>query len=144
MAKSDPPRVFDGPWLDLDSARDLNVTDLVARSAQRWPDATALVYGEQRFTYKELYVAIVRVAAQLDRAGVQRGHFVVTLARNSANLVILYFALAHIGAVNVPLNTMLTASEVAELVERSRPIAFVHTDEFQPVAEVIKAAGFPT
>lgn len=143
MAKSNSPRVFDGPWPDLDGARDLNVTDLVAKAAQRWPDATALVYGEQRFTYAELYAAIERVAAQLDRAGVQRGHFVVTLARNSANLVILYFALAHIGAVNVPLNPMLTASEVTELAERSRPIAFVHTEEFQSIADVVKIAGFP-
>ncbi len=144
MAKSDQPRVFDEPWSALDSARDLNVTDLLARSAQRRPHATALVFGEQRFTHEQVYTVITRVAAQLDRAGVRRGHFVVSLARNSANLVGLYLALAHIGAVNVPLNAMLTSSEVVELVERTRPIAFVHTDEFQPIADAVKSAGFPT
>ena len=142
MVNADKARIFDESWLELDGARDTNITDLLARSARRWPDSTALVYREQRFTQEELYAAVTRVAAQLDRAGVRRGHFVVTLARNSANLLILYFALAHIGAVNVPLNPMLTASEVADLVERSKPIAFVHTEEFQSIATVIETAGF--
>jgi fatty-acyl-CoA synthase len=142
VAKSDLPRIFDGPWSALDHARDLNIADLLARSAQRLPDATALVYGEQRFTYEELDAAVKRVAAQLDHAGVRRGHFVVTLARNSANLVILYFALSYLGAINVPLNPMLTAPEVTELVERTLPVSFIYSEEFRPVAEAVEAAGF--
>lgn len=135
-------RRFDGPWPDLSVARDVNIASVVTRAARSRGDHEALVYQDQRFTYRELDAAIDRVAFQLHDMGVYDGHFVITLARNSANVVVLYLALARLGAVNVPLNPMLTATEILELVERTQPALIVHTAEFNETAAALEHSGY--
>src|SRR4051812_27230749 len=117
MTTATPPqtrerRRIEGSWADVDPARDLNICDVLGKSVRARPDKTAVVFRDQRMTYRELDAAVRRVASQLEAIGVRDGEFVVSLGRNSAHLVALYFAIAHIGAVNVPLNPMLTTAEV--------------------------------
>ncbi|MGA4544320.1 fatty acyl-CoA synthetase [Uniformispora flossi] len=94
-------------------ARRHGLADLLARSAVRTPDKTAIVYGDLRQSYADLDALVSRTAAGLAARGVAKGDRVVLLARNSHGFTVAYFALARIGAVSVPVNFMLTAPEVA-------------------------------
>ncbi|NUU21686.1 MAG: AMP-binding protein, partial [Streptomycetaceae bacterium] len=94
-------------------ARRHGLADLLARSAARTPDKTAIVYGELRQTFAELDALVSRTAAGLAERGVGKGDRVVLLARNSHGFAVAYFALARIGAVSVPVNFMLTPPEIA-------------------------------
>jgi fatty-acyl-CoA synthase len=92
------------------------IGDLVSRSAARHPDKIALVFGSTRYTYRALEQTINRAANALSARGIRRGERVALFSRNNDAYVILYFALARLGALSVPINFMLNASEVAYIL----------------------------
>jgi len=89
------------------------IGELVTRSAARHPDKIALVFGSTRYTYRALEQTINRATHALAVRGIRRGERVALFSRNNDAYVILYFALARLGAISVPINFMLNASEVA-------------------------------
>ncbi|NUP32384.1 MAG: AMP-binding protein, partial [Streptomycetaceae bacterium] len=80
-------------------ARRHGLADLLARSAVRTPDKTAIVYGDLRQSYADLDALVLRTAAGLATRGVTKGDRVVLLARNSHGFAVAYFALARLGAI---------------------------------------------
>jgi fatty-acyl-CoA synthase len=124
--------------------RSHSIGDLLRRSAARVPDTTALVYGSLRQTYAELDRTVNRVANALRERGVARGDRVVVLSHNNHAFVVVYFALARLGAVSVPVNFMLTADEVGYVLDHSGAMGIIVEDALVPVAEqAVEGAGGP-
>lgn len=116
------------------TTRHFGIGDLVARSAARFPEKIALVFGALRQTYTELDESINRTANALHALGVAQRDRVATLSRNHHAYVVLHFALARLGAVSVPVNFMLTAREVAYILGDAGAKVFVAEDHLLPVA----------
>jgi long-chain acyl-CoA synthetase len=76
------------------------------------PDRTAVVFNEEKLTYRELNREINRLANGLRVLGLGRGDFVMTLIPNSMRLLKAYFAVIRAGATVVPLNVMYTKHEI--------------------------------
>ena len=91
----------------------LTPLDFLVRSAAVFPDATAIVDGERRFTYAEFRERVLRLASALENLGVQPGDRVAVLAPNSVAALEAHFAPLWIGAVLVMLNTRLAAPDLA-------------------------------
>ncbi|MCW2779086.1 MAG: AMP-dependent synthetase and ligase [Frankiales bacterium] len=125
---------------DRRRARRQQLGDLLHRSAARFPDKLALVGGEERFTYAELDAVVNRLAHGLAGAGLQQGERLALLARNSWQVAALTFATARLGVVLVPVNFMLTAPEVAFILEHSGAVGLVVEDALLPVGEQALAA----
>lgn len=87
---------------------------MFCESCTVFADGTALVDGEERITYAQLFEGVESEAARLRHIGVRRGDHVALLFPNSARFVVELFALMRLRAVPVPLNWRLTAGEVAE------------------------------
>jgi len=94
-----------------------------ARRARMSPEATALSQAGDspdapvvRHTYAELAARVSRLAAGLAGIGVGRGDRVAFLGANHVATFELFFAVGSRGAVFVPLNTRLTASELGNLL----------------------------
>nr|WP_063755332.1 non-ribosomal peptide synthetase [Streptomyces sp. NRRL S-337] len=77
---------------------------LVARHAERTPDALAVADGDTTLTYAQLVRAARALAGHLRRRGVRRGDAVALLTPRSARTVIAQLALWWAGAVCVPLD----------------------------------------
>jgi fatty-acyl-CoA synthase len=90
--------------------------DLLRRSAQRNPAKTAIVFGEQRYSFAEFDALCDRLAAALAARGIAKGERFAVLSRNSHAFAALRFALARTGAVLVPINFMLKAEEAAYIL----------------------------
>jgi fatty-acyl-CoA synthase len=86
--------------------------DTLRRTARRLPHKTALVFRTRTWTYAELDADCNRVANGLAGLGIVKGDRVAILSRNSAEFVLIRFALARLGAVLVPINFMLGPEEV--------------------------------
>jgi len=82
-------------------------------------DREALIIGEQQWRFDELNRLVARLCARLSAEGVQPGENVAVLLPNSLAAVAHVFALVRLGAVLVPLNTRLTAADVAWQVEQA-------------------------
>ena len=127
-----------------DTARRNTVGDLLRRSATRQPDRTAIIDGDLRRTYRELDDAVNRAANALAERGLAKGDRLALLGHNSYGFVVTYFACARLGVICVPVNYMLSAAEVAYILEHSGATAMVAEDALVPLAEAgIDAAAAP-
>lgn len=116
-----------------------NLGDLLRNAAQRHPDREFVVCGDRRFSFATFNARVNRIAHALGDLGIAPGDHVATIGYNDDALLALTFALAKLGAVSVPLNTMLTASDVDDVLERSGARAFVFAEEFAPLADELAA-----
>ena len=94
----------------------INLSSFIRFHAERTPARTALVYREQRISYREFSQRIERVGGWLIQQGVVAGDIVAVLMKNSAAFLEIAFATSHIGAVLLPINYRLSAEEVAYIV----------------------------
>ncbi|XP_019623819.1 PREDICTED: acyl-CoA synthetase family member 2, mitochondrial-like isoform X1 [Branchiostoma belcheri] len=89
---------------------------LLEKAAVRWPDREAYVFrpGGTRVTFTELKVQVDELAAGLLALGTQRGDRIGWIVDNRLEWVLMYFAVAKVGAISVPLENMFDwNSEVA-------------------------------
>jgi fatty-acyl-CoA synthase len=97
-----------------------------ARRRRLSPDRTALVHGTATRTYAQLDDRCRALAAGLRELGVGRGDRVAYLGPNDPALIETLFATAALGAVFVPLNWRLTATELAYIAGDCAPSVLVH------------------
>ncbi|WP_168701710.1 acyl-CoA synthetase [Gordonia paraffinivorans] len=95
------------------------VDGVLRRTAARFPDRTALHFGDEALTYRELDDAVTRAAAHLLSLGLTKGDRVAGYGTNSHAYVIGYLAAARAGLVHVPINYALRAGELSYLLEQS-------------------------
>lgn len=101
-----------GYWLDLP------LTDILSRHANS--EATALIDGERRFSYRELEQAATRLAGALQRRGLKTGDTALVQLGNVAEFYITLFALWKIGVASV---NALFSHQRTELDAYARQIA---------------------
>lgn len=120
-------------------ARGQQLSDLLRRSAARIPDRTALVFRDQTDSFAELDAAVNRAAHALEAQGVVKGDRVALFSHNSRAFVVLRFALARLGAVTTPVNFMLSAPDVAYILDHSGAKMILAEDSLCPVADAAMA-----
>lgn len=86
--------------------------ELVAAAAARRPDAPALTYGSQTWTYATLQDAVSGLSAGLLDLGVQRGERVGIWLEKRFETVVASFGAPAAGAVFVPMNPLLKPEQV--------------------------------
>lgn len=90
---------------------------LIATAAARAPQAVALVDGERRLDYAELWQQVERCAAGLRGLGLARGERVAVYLEKRCETVIACFAAPHAGAAFVPLNPLLKRAQVEHILQ---------------------------
>jgi fatty-acyl-CoA synthase len=100
-------------------ARRQTLGDLLRRTAARVPAKTAIRCGQVEWTYRQFDRLCDQFAAGLASYGIVLGDRVAVFARNSHAWAVVRFALARLGAVLVPVNFMLNATEVAYILRHS-------------------------
>jgi long-chain acyl-CoA synthetase len=116
----------------------LELASLIARQAQYRPDATAVVFEDERLTYREFWARVARVGNMLRALGVEPGDRVATVAGNSAALLETYWAVPAIGATLVPLSPLLLANGLASLLRDSDARCLVTQASMLPVLNEIR------
>src|SRR6202044_2642570 len=86
---------------------------------QQFPRRTAVVCNDLRYTYADLGERVSRLAGALRQAGVQPGDRVAFLSCNCHRLLEAYYGVLEAGAVLLPLNIRLTASELGYILNDS-------------------------
>ena len=93
------------------------LTDVLARSAPRFGDKTALIFGDRRLSYRELDRMTNRVANALAARGIGAGDRVTLYSPNCWEWAVAFYAIGKLGAVANPVNVMLTPEEVTFVVQ---------------------------
>jgi fatty-acyl-CoA synthase len=119
----------------------MNLGRLLTQTARRVPDAVALVWGEQRWSFAALDARVDRLCAALRARGIGKGDRILTHSRNGNAMFEMMWAAFKLGAVWVPTNFRLTPAEVGYLAETSRARALLRDRGFSAHADAIRAAG---
>src|SRR5438477_12893120 len=88
------------------------LADTLREARRRHPDKTALIAGDERWSYARFDETTDRIAAGLLALGMQTGDRIALHFSNSAELVLSYYACFKIGVIAVPLNVRLKGPEL--------------------------------
>lgn len=112
-----------------------SVIEMLGERAALHPERAALLCGEQRVSYGQLWAGVTAAAACLAERGVRAGDRVMFDAPSVPAFVHGYFAAHFLGAVAMPFDPRAPVARRAELAERTRPRLAVVADA-QALAEV--------
>ncbi|MFE6750926.1 amino acid adenylation domain-containing protein [Kitasatospora purpeofusca] len=107
-----------------------------AAQAAATPDATALVFGEQRLSYAELDARANRLAQGLAGAGIGPESLVALAVPRSAESIVALLAVLKAGAAYLPLDSDYPRDRLAGMLADARPAAVLSTDAW-PLPEVL-------
>ncbi len=115
--------------------RSMNIAWWVQRWADLHPKKCAVIFKDEKITYFELNDRANRASCWLQSLGIEKGDRVATMLNNCPEFIELFLACARLGAIFVPLNFRLAATELEYLLKNSRPRLFVFGQEFTDIVK---------
>ncbi len=103
----------------------MQLETFLQRSAEQFPDKTALVCGPRRMTYAEYDVASNRLAHALIACGVSRGDRVAIMLDNSIEIAVSVFAILKAGAAFMMVNATTKSEKLHFLLHHSGAAALI-------------------
>jgi acyl-CoA synthetase (AMP-forming)/AMP-acid ligase II len=111
--------------MDLDINVTVSVPERLARVRARCPDHPAVVHESGTWTYDALGRRVGGIAGALVGEGIGRADRVAILLKNSPAFVEAYLAVAHAGAIPVPLDPMASDQTLEVILLDCAPAAIV-------------------
>ena len=109
----------------------MHIGSLLTQNARKFPELLAIECEGRSYTYRQFNEEVNRLANGLLQQGVNKGDKLALMMKNSDHFVFTFFAAAKIGAVAVPVNFRLTASEVHYILDQSDTALVVCDKEFE-------------
>jgi long-chain acyl-CoA synthetase len=119
---------------------DYTFYDLINRNAVCFNNLPAWLEADDRraVTFAEVKRAVDRLAAGLQKSGVQKGDRIGVLGKNSLEYFLLYGAAAALGAIILPINWRLSAEEVVFILNDGSPKLLFADPEYQSMIAAAK------
>jgi long-chain acyl-CoA synthetase len=122
----------------MDQLHALTLGDVLREHRRSYPQQTALVCGDERYTYVEMDDRVNRLANALAAEGVGAGDRILWLGQNCHRVLELLLAAAKLGAVFCPTNWRQSAAELVFVLEDSDPKVVVWQDT--EIGETVREA----
>jgi long-chain acyl-CoA synthetase len=116
----------------------VNIGSLFKRHATYRPNHLAVVFEDQRLTWRQFNSSINRTANAFSRMGIKKGDKVATILPNCLELLEVYWACGKIGAVVVPMSTLLMGPGLAGLLRDADAVMVVTNNSFADVMNDIR------
>jgi len=113
---------------------------LVDHAAERYGDSIAVVYGEEKWTYRQLLAQVNRMAGGLASLGVRRGDRVLFTLPNCPEMVVGFLATQKLGAVVVNAGPLMGIDDVATVTSMTTPRVAIGLDLQAPLLSHINSA----
>ena len=113
--------------------------------ALRNADRIAYIDGPDgvEYRWRDVEEHTNRLADALNRRGIQHGDRVALLTHNSPQMMELFFAIAKLGAIAVPVNWRLHPREINYILNDSGAITLFHSEAFGDTARAAMDLGTP-
>jgi fatty-acyl-CoA synthase len=122
----------------------LTPLSFLERSALAYPEKTAVIHGDQRFTYARFRERCHRLASALSRRGIGEGDTVAVMAPNVPAMLEAHFGIPMAGAVLNALNTRLDAATIAFCLTHGEAKLLIADRDYADVIEpAVKQLGRP-
>ncbi|MCK9364343.1 MAG: long-chain-fatty-acid--CoA ligase [Syntrophales bacterium] len=118
--------------------RPKNVVEILENTVTAYPDKEGFIYGNLRLTFKEFDGIVNRIAAGLEKLGVQKDDHVAILLGIQLEFPLIFFALMKLGALAVPLNTRFKGEELAYEINDSESKLLIVDEEYWPFIDSVR------
>jgi fatty-acyl-CoA synthase len=122
------------------SSTSLDYGGFLERAARLFTNRPAVICQDSVLSYAELHQASLIMAAGLTELGLARGDRVVDLRNNSADSLVIDYAVALAGMVRVPINARSAQAEVRALVGNVEARAILTAPEHAEVLDGLREA----
>ncbi len=110
--------------------------DMLRRATARFPDKTAIIWGDRRTSYSDLNADANRFARALRAFGLEKGDKVGIVSRNRTEYGIVFFGAAKSGCVLVNVSVLYAPEELEYVLNKADVELLIYEDLF---AEKIQA-----
>ena len=110
----------------------ITLGEMLTRTAEKFPDKTALDFMGTQISYRQLEKEIDQFANVLRKLGVKRGDKVVVLLPNMPQQIIAFHSIWRVQAILVPCNPLYTDTELEYLFNDSGSTVLVTLDLLAP------------
>lgn len=116
----------------------LTPLDWKRRAVKYYPDKIAVIDEEKEFTYQAFGERTDRLAAALYKAGIKEGDHVAVMLPNTHYMLECFYGICQLGAVMVPLNYRISASDMEYIINHSDAKMLIVDEEFaSPIEEIV-------
>lgn len=123
----------------------MNIGSLLPRHACQRPNHLAVVFEDRRLSFRDFNARVNRLSNALSGLCVKKGDKVATILPNCLTLLETYWAVAKMGAVVVPLSTLLREKALATLIRDSDTKTIIASQDFaEPLLSVRKTLSYLT
>ncbi len=113
----------------------MSLSDVLRKSAEKYPNNTATVYFDRGISYRELNITVDKFAAALSEMGVKKGDKVALFLPNVPQFIIAYYGAIRIGAIETAVSPLYKEREVEHQLVDSEAETIVVLDMLYPIVE---------
>jgi long-chain acyl-CoA synthetase len=103
----------------------MNLANFLTDTARRIPDHTAIRFEGKSVSFREMNQQVDRLAQGLSRLGLKAGNTCILMMPSSLSWALVYYALAKMGAIVVPVNFLYRKGELEHIFADSGARAFI-------------------
>lgn len=104
----------------LEYPHEKSIIELFEEQADKTPNAVAILYKDEKLTYKDLKEKVNNFSYYLYKRGVKKGEIVGTLLDRSSNLIISMLAIMKCGCVYLPISKEFPQDRIDYIIKNSK------------------------
>ncbi|MBD8037897.1 long-chain fatty acid--CoA ligase [Solibacillus sp. A46] len=109
----------------------MTVTKALFEQSRITPEAEAIVFQDESWTYKELYEKSLKIAHYLVKKGFKKDDIVAQFTLNSNLFMAIYYGVQLAGLTVMPVNTKLASPEVEYIFKHSKAKVLIYDEKLQ-------------
>ncbi|WP_216828658.1 ATP-dependent acyl-CoA ligase [Alkalihalobacterium elongatum] len=108
-----------------------HIVDALVHQVSRKPNHTFIKYKRKSFSYQQVDERSTQIAHVLSSKGIKKGSHVALLLKNHPDFIFIWFALAKLGAVMVPVNTHIKGDSLKHILNHSDSHLLIYDKVFE-------------
>ena len=113
----------------------MHLAQYFVRAVKRFPEATAVVDDQVRWSYRDLYEEVATVAANVQQSGVKRGDHALVVLRNHRENLVIYWTCQLLGLIYTPVNFRMSLAELVYCIGDAEPVLVFYEEENRATIE---------
>src|SRR5260221_13091996 len=119
----------------------MHLAQYFVQAVKRFPEATAVVDDQVRWSYRNLYQEVSTVAANVQQLGVKQGDHVLVVLKNHRENLLIYWACQLLGLIYTPVNFRMSLAELVYCIGDAEPVlVFYDEDNRATIQAALKQA----
>ncbi|MDO8785400.1 MAG: AMP-binding protein, partial [Syntrophales bacterium] len=121
----------------------MTIVEMLEQDANRFPEKTAIIFGNSRISYRTFYERAIALANFLIAMGLKKGDRVGLVLRKTPEVLISFLGVAAAGGVVFPIDYNQTLASVQFSLDLTEPSLLIVDEGFQPLIGKLRHPSCP-